>query len=98
MRGGDDMDRQAAYDKAKKRAEEKMEFFTHLTTYIVINIILIIINLATSRQYYWFYWPLLGWGIGLVLHGTNVFIYGEGSSLKDRMIQKEMEKQGFKEE
>lgn len=92
------MDRQQAYEKAKKRAEEKMEFFTHLTTYVVINIILVIINLLTSPGYHWFYWPLLGWGIGIVLHGMNVFVYGEGSSLKDRMIRKEMEQRGFKED
>ena len=92
------MERQEAYEKAKKRAAEKVEFFTHLTTYVVINIILIIINLVTSPQYYWFKWPLLGWGIGIVLHAANVFIYGEGSALKERMIQKEMERHGFGKE
>jgi hypothetical protein len=92
------MERHEAYEKARKRAEEKLEFFTHLTTYIVVNAILLIINLVTSPGYYWFYWPLLGWGIGITLHGMNVFVYGEGSSLKDRMIRKEMEQQGFKED
>jgi hypothetical protein len=28
----------------------------------------------------------------------NVFVYGEGSSLKDKMIREEMERQGFKED
>jgi hypothetical protein len=81
-----------AYEKAKKRVEEKMGFFSHLAVYAVVNTILIIINLTQSPGEYWFYWPLLGWGIGVFFHGMGTFVWGEGSSLKDRMIEKEMER------
>lgn len=40
----------------------------HFTIYIIINMGLMIVNLFTSPQYIWFYWPLLGWGIGLIIH------------------------------
>jgi hypothetical protein len=63
------------YFKAKKRVEEIKGFYGNLIAYIFVNIGLIIINLVTSPQYLWFFWPLFGWGIGLVFHGLKVFNY-----------------------
>ena len=40
---------------------------------ILVNIFLIVLNLVTSPKYLWFFWPLLGWGIGVVFHGLSVF-------------------------
>ncbi len=36
------------YERAKRRVEELKKFYGNLTTYVVINVILIIINLVTS--------------------------------------------------
>jgi hypothetical protein len=80
------------YEQAKKRVEEKMDFFSHLAVYIIVNVVLIVINLTQSPGYLWFYWALLGWGIGLFFHGMATFVWGEGSSLRQRMIRKEMER------
>jgi hypothetical protein len=79
-----------AYEKAKRRVEEKIGFFSHLGVYVVVNVVLLLINLTQSRGDYWFYWPLFGWGIGVFFHGMGVFVWGEGSGLKERMIEKEM--------
>ena len=79
-----------AYERAKKRVEEKMGFYSHLAVYLIVNAILLFINLTQSPRGYWFFWPLLGWGIGVFFHGMGVFVWGEGSSLKNRMIEKEM--------
>jgi hypothetical protein len=84
------MEDQEAYQKARKRVEAKIGFFTHLAVYLSVNFLLI--NLATSRESFWFIWPLLGWGIGLVFHGLGVFVFSGPSSLKERMILKEMKK------
>jgi hypothetical protein len=86
------MQSEETHEKARKRVEEKMGFYSHLAVYAVVNVVLIIINLSTSGGYYWFKWPLLGWGIGLFFHGMNTFVFGEGSSLKERMIREELEK------
>ena len=40
----------------------------------------------------WSYKPLLGWGVGLGLHGISVFVLGRGSGLRERMVQKERER------
>lgn len=86
------MENQEAYERAKKRVEAKMGFYIHLMVYAGVNILLIVINFLTSPQYLWFKWPLIGWGIGLVFHGLGVFLCSKGESIKERMIEKEMEK------
>lgn len=57
--------------------------------YVFVNALLIAINLATSRGAIWFYWPLLGWGIGLAAHGLSGFGLGGylGSDWEERKIE-----------
>lgn len=92
------MENQEAYQKAKKRVEAKIGFYIHLAVYLGVNILLIIINLTTSTQHLWFKWPLIGWGIGVFFHALGVFAFTEGSSIKKRMIEKEMKKEALKEQ
>ena len=87
------MEDQEAYRRAKKRVEVKIGFYIHLSVYIVVNILLIIINLVTSPQVLWFKFPLMGWGVGVFFHGLGVFVFSGGSALKERMIEKEMGKE-----
>ncbi|WP_264530990.1 2TM domain-containing protein [Flavobacterium sp. N502540] len=59
--------------QAKKKVKEIREFYEHLAVFIMVNIILITINLITSPEYLWFVWCVLGWGVGVVIHGLTVF-------------------------
>jgi len=81
---------QRQYDRAKSRVEEKLGFVMHLTSYVVVNAFLVAVNLTTSPEYFWAKWPILGWGIGLVLHGVGVFVVGGNSRLKERLIEREI--------
>ena len=63
------------YFKARKRVEEIKGFYGNLKGYIVVNIIILIVNLSTSPDHLWFYWPLLCWGILIVIRGMKVFNY-----------------------
>ena len=85
------MSEEQIYEQAKKRVEEKKGFFIHLTVYIVVNIMLMLIwAFAAGGGYPWFLWPLGGWGIGLLFHFLGVFVFGRKS---DRAaIEKEAEK------
>ena len=47
-------------------------FFFHFSAYVLVNVILIAVNLLTTPNQLWFYWPLLGWGIGILAHGLAV--------------------------
>ena len=61
--------------KAQKKVEELKGFYGNLSSYIIVNIGLIILNLVTSPGHLWFFYPLLGWGIGVAIHGMSVFNY-----------------------
>ena len=47
-------------------------FFFHFSAYVLVNAILIAVNLIFTPDRLWFYWPLLGWGIGILAHGLAV--------------------------
>jgi 2TM domain-containing protein len=48
-------------------------FFIHLCAYIAVNVLLAVVNLAVSPDHLWFYWPLLGWGLGIAGHAYGVY-------------------------
>mgnify|MGYP000554310573 CR=1 FL=1 len=48
-------------------------FYSHLIKYIVVISLLFIINVSTNSDYLWAVWPMLGWGVGVISHGLNVF-------------------------
>ncbi len=70
------MKNQNSQQTAETKAKAKVEFRIHLINYIVINAILAVINLTLTPEYLWFKWPLLGWGIGIILHALNVYYSG----------------------
>ncbi|MDX1386454.1 MAG: 2TM domain-containing protein [bacterium] len=90
------MENQEVYQKAKKRVEAKLGFYIHLTVYLIVNIGLIIVNFITSPQYLWFWWPLIGWGIGVFFHGMGVFVFSGRSAIAEKMIKKEIEREALK--
>ena len=92
------MESQEAYQRAKKRVEAKFGFYIHLTVYIAVSFLLIIINLNTSPEYLWFRWPLIGWGIGVFFHALGVFVFPKKSAVTEMMIEKEMKKEALKKE
>ena len=75
---------------AQRRAKAKMGWYIHACIYILVNLCLITVSLTSGR--YWAVYPALGWGLGLALHGMSVFLWGAGSSLRERMVQKERER------
>jgi class 3 adenylate cyclase len=50
----------------------------HLTVYLLVNAFLVGIWAVTSGGYFWPVWPILGWGLGLALHGAPLIV-GAGS-------------------
>jgi hypothetical protein len=78
------------YRKAKRRVEELRGFYSHLITYILVNILLFVINLVTSSGNWWFYWPTIFWGIAVLVHASKTFIL-RGKFLGDEWERKKME-------
>ena len=82
------------YQKAKERVEVIKGFYIHLTVYVVVNLILFSINMIVSPDGLWFFWPLMGWGLGVVFHALSVFGSGRGfgADWEERKIKELMEK------
>lgn len=88
------MDDRVKYERARKRVKELKGFYRHLAVYLLVNAFLLVINLVTSPYELWFYWPLLGWGIAVLIHAASVF-GGErfwGKDWEDRKIKEILEK------
>lgn len=81
------------YQQVVKVVRRKLGFYKHLSAYILINSVLILINLLNSPQIWWVQWVLLGWGIGIFFHGFQVLGNANNLQLEQHMIAKELEKQ-----
>ncbi len=68
---------QQRYERAQARVRAIKGFFIHTAAFVVVNISLLAIN-AVIGGVWWFYWPLIGWGIGLGVHALGVFGFGGG--------------------
>ncbi len=44
------------YKEARSRVNELRSFYRNLLTYLMINVVIVIINLVTSPDRLWFYW------------------------------------------
>ena len=92
-------DTRKEYKKAKKKVKEKKEFYSHLSVYVAMMVFFMLLNLITSRETLWFIFPMLGWGIGLLIHYFNVFglpfVGSFDDEWEEREIQKELEKRGL---
>jgi len=72
-----DQEEQQRYERARARVKAIKGFYIHATIFVVVNIALFAINVLVGGVW-WFYWPLLGWGIGLGVHALAVFGFGGG--------------------
>lgn len=62
-----------AYKRAKKRAADLAGYWSHLSAYLIVIGVLVLVNLITWGGYFWAIWPAMGWGIGLLFHTANTF-------------------------
>lgn len=75
---------------ARKRVKARMGWYTHALIYACVIGGLALVGAWQGR--YWPIAPALGWGLGLLMHGLSVFVWGTGSRLQDGMLQRERER------
>lgn len=63
---------QEALERTADRLIHDRGFLIHFAAYLAVNALLIVINLVSTPGEYWFYWPLLGWGLGIAGHAFGV--------------------------
>ena len=84
------MTRPDAYEKARARAKAKYGFFVHAGVYAAVMLLLVFVNLATSPGENWFIWPLIGWGIAVVLHAVKVFLLADRNAVIEKLTEREL--------
>lgn len=63
------------YIKAVEKVEKIKEFYKSLIKYCLVIPFLIFINLRFSSHYQWFWFPVLGWGMGLIIRFLSMKNY-----------------------
>lgn len=78
-----------AYVRAVDKVKKMKEFYSSLISYCLVIPFLAFINYKTS-DFQWFWFPALGWGMGLVFQGFQVF--GFAKDWEERKIQEILNK------
>ncbi len=78
--------------QARDRVGAKLSFLVHLVLYIAVNVFLVTVNLLSTPEHLWFYWPMLGWGAGLLSHGAYVLLPPRWKAMVGRMEERELRK------
>ena len=81
------------YYKAQKRVKDIKGFYIHLTIYCLVIPVIIYVNLKYVPHFHWFWFSLLGWGMGLFFHWLGVFGFkflGLGKNWEDKKIKEFM--------
>lgn len=89
---------QQSYLKAEKRVKEIKGFYSHLLVYIIVIPVIIYVNLTFVPGFHWFWFSLLGWGLGLLFHWFGVFgfrLLGFGKDWEERKIKELMDNKDF---
>lgn len=74
--------------QARKRVKEIKKFYSNAIAYVLVNTFLVVLNLVTSPEHLWFIYPLLGWGLGLASHATQVYgMPGLSSDWEERKVR-----------
>jgi hypothetical protein len=76
---------------ARRRASAQLGWYVHAAAFVLVNALLFAMSRYAFGTRPWSIYPLLGWGLGLVLHGVSVFLLGSGDGLRERMVQRERE-------
>ena len=80
------------YLRARNYIEELKGFYYSLISYCLVIPFLIFMNYRTSWGFQWFWFPMLGWGLGLIIQAFRVFVSNGafGRNWEDRKIEQFM--------
>ncbi len=82
---------QAPRDRAVQRLKKRRDFYGHLLLYTLVNAFLVVIWAITDLHgFFWPVFPVVGWGIIVVLNAWDVFWRPE---ITEEDIQHEMKRE-----
>ncbi len=60
--------------RVQKKVKDRKGFMAHLGVYLAVGMFFLVINLLTMQGgRFWFFWPMIPWGVGLLIHYFSVF-------------------------
>ena len=80
---------------ARRRAGAKMGWYIHAFVYVLVNLGLV--GLSAAKGHTWAMYPLMGWGLGLLIHGAVIWFIAPGGSFYDRLVERERRALGDRE-
>jgi hypothetical protein len=55
----------------RKGDGRRRELVDLIAPFVTVNLLLVVIWALTGAGYFWPMWPILGWGVGVVSHGSK---------------------------
>ena len=75
-------------DRAMKRLKKRRDLRGHLLVYALVNAFLVVIwAMTTPDSFFWPVFPMVGWGIGVVMNAWDVYV---GQDFTEDEIHREM--------
>ena len=83
------------YERARKHVENLKGFYYSIISYCIVIPFIIFINYQTSWEFHWFWFPVFGWGIGILFHAYQVYVNDGvlGRSWEERKIEQFMKEE-----
>lgn len=79
-------------EQAIKRLKKRRDFHGHVLVFLLVNAFLVVIWAVTSPGgFFWPIFPLVGWGIGVVMNAWDVYFAQE---IGEEDITREIERIG----
>ena len=86
-----DTRQQTPRDRAMEQLKKRRDFRGHVLIYVLVNAFLVAIWAMTDPHgFFWPVFPIVGWGIGVVMNAWDVYWRPE---ITEDDIQHEMERQ-----
>ena len=81
-----------SYLRARKHIDDLKEFYYGLISYCIVIPFLIYINYKTYWGFQWFWFPMIGWGIGIIINAFKVYVSDGifGRNWEERKIKQYM--------
>jgi len=87
------------YIRARKQVDKIKELYHNLAAYLIVIPLLAYVNYRTYWEFKWFFFPMLGWGVGILFHFLDAFGYNwflgknwEEKKIRELMNQDDKEK------
>ncbi len=74
--------------RAQRRVRRKMGFFIHAFVFLAVNLGLFVLSQLGGHPRHV---PVMGWALGLAIHGIVTLVSLQGEGLRRRMLDREMQ-------